>query len=298
MLWLALGLSLVGLALGPALYAVARARPGPAAVLDGLTLGLVPALVVLKLVPHVVEHVGVGAVGLAALGYGVVWLADRRSHDLEARVGRSLVVPALVLHAASDGATLGLATGHGAEPGAIYLVLAVLSHRLPEGLFLANVLVPALGWRGALLRIALSGAATLVGAALGRGALGALPENAIESLVAVGLGAMLRLVAHDHGSARQTAASRRFGALGLGLGAFVALSLPDPESVLTRATPGEAPMVDSFVALLAAIAPAALIGIAASALARAWRAARRNRAAAASGGLCALAWPRDGRAAR
>ncbi|MCC6526703.1 MAG: hypothetical protein IT373_28910 [Polyangiaceae bacterium] len=297
-LWLVLGLSLVGLALGPALYAVGRARPGPAAVLDGLTLGLVPALVVLKLLPHVVEDVGLGAVGLAALGYGVVWLADRRSHDLEARVGRSLVVPALVLHAAVDGATLGLATGGGAEPGGAYLALAVLSHRMPEGLFLANALVPALGWRGALLRIGSSGAATVVGAALGRGALGALPMNAIQGLVALGLGAILRLVAHDHGSARHTAATRRLGALGLGLGAFVALALPDPESVLTRATPGELPMVDSFVALFAAVAPAAIVGVVASALARAGLRRRRDRAAAPSAWLSALAWPRDGRAAR
>ena len=253
-----LALSLVALALGPALFALGRNRGLAGALLDGLTLGLVPALVALKLLPHVVEEIGVSALALAAAGYLVVWAADRRSHDLEAKVGRSLIVPALVLHALGDGATLGLAAGHGAEPATPYLAVAVLSHRLPEGLFLASVLVPELGWRSSIIRIAVLGAATCVGAAVGHGALDALPDGAVEGLVAVGLGAMMRLVAHQHGGSKPTAAAKRVAAFGLALGGLVAVALPDPESVLAIAEHGEVTIASSFGPLFAAMAPAGL----------------------------------------
>lgn len=144
-------MSVLGLLVGPALVALGRGRRMGASAVDGFALGVVPALLLLRLVPHVVEGAGAWGVALVCAGFGVLWLADR-GHDHahpadDARtamtLGARLVVPALVLHALSDGAALAMATvgghshGHGAEHGVgESLAGAVLLHRLPEGLFL------------------------------------------------------------------------------------------------------------------------------------------------------------------
>jgi zinc transporter ZupT len=134
-----------------------------ASAVDGFALGVVPALLLLRLVPHVVEGAGAWGVALVCIGFGALWLADR-GHDHahpadDARtamtLGARLVVPALVLHALSDGAALAMATvgGHSHAHGADHdlggsLAGAVLLHRLPEGLFLTMTFLPRVGWRG------------------------------------------------------------------------------------------------------------------------------------------------------
>ncbi|MCK6591945.1 MAG: hypothetical protein L6Q76_30710, partial [Polyangiaceae bacterium] len=84
---LALVLSVVGLALGPALVALGRGRALVTAAVEGLTLGVVPLLVIVRLIPHVMEELGPLALGVVAAGYGGLWLIDRRQHELGDRVG-------------------------------------------------------------------------------------------------------------------------------------------------------------------------------------------------------------------
>ncbi|MFO0605289.1 MAG: permease [Polyangiales bacterium] len=264
MLLLFLALSLVGFSIGPLLVAWGRGRALPSAAVDGFTLGVVPSLILLHVVPHMVEEVGVGALGLLGAGYGVVWLADRRAHD-GGRIGSVVVLPALVVHALGDGAALALATAsggdHGGERVGAGLSVALVLHRLSEGLFLATSLVPVYGWRRALPRMGAVAGATVVGALLGRALLARVPDAVFEAVAAFGIGAMLRLAVHSHQSPPTEPRPRAAGALGFLAGVTLALWVPDPDSVLQHARAHELAFVDSLGPLFVETAPSMLLGL-------------------------------------
>lgn len=199
MLFVAVSLSVLGLALGPLLLAWGRGRALPSAAIEGLTLGLVPAVVLLRLLPHVHEEVGPLSFALVAAGYCALWAVERRRHRALGRVGEAVAIPALVVHATADGATLGVVLGEkAAVQGGVLLAAALLIHRLPEGLFVARAIVPESGWRRAIGWIAVLSLATIAGAALGDRALSLAPDGVFHGIVAVGLGAVLRLATHTH----------------------------------------------------------------------------------------------------
>lgn len=263
MLGLVLALSVAGLAVGPLLYAGGRGRASTIAALDGLTLGLVPPLVVLRLAPHVYDEIGSAAPILMAVGYGFVWLLERRGHGARgARLASAVVVSALIAHALGDGAALAVtlrSAEHAGAGGAVF-ALALLLHRLPEGLVVTRALVPTLGWTATLVRLGLMAGATLVGAMLGRGALETLPEGPVEGLVALGLGALVRWVVHTHDA--EPAGRRATAAAGVAFvaGLALALALPTPHSLLERAQPRELALGESFLPLFVECAPALLAG--------------------------------------
>ncbi len=291
MLGLVLALSVAGLAVGPLLYAGGRGRAPAMTALDGLTLGLVPPLVVLRLVPHLYDEIGNLAPLLLAAGYGFVWLVERRGHGARgARLASAVVVSALVAHALGDGAALAVAlrsTERAGDGGAVF-ALALLLHRLPEGLVLTRVLVPTLGWAATLGRLALMAGATLAGAIAGQAALEALPEGPVEGLVAFGLGALLRWVTHAHGPAPAGRASRAASGVAFAGGLALALALPTPRSLLERAQPRELALGDSLLPLFVECAPALLAGVALqTALGALLGRAARGRPRGAVGGLAA-----------
>lgn len=199
MLPIAVVLSVLGLSVGPILLAWGRGRAMPSAAMEGLTLGLVPALVLLRLLPHVYQEAGGLALGLLAAGYAIVWIVERRRHRSLGRVGQAVALPALLVHATVDGATLGvaLAPGKFGESGWL-LAAALLIHRVPEGLFVARALVPEVGWRRTIVWLAVLAGATIGGAALGDRVLTLAPPEVFHGIVAVGLGAILKLVMHTH----------------------------------------------------------------------------------------------------
>ena len=189
MLLLALALSIGGLAVGPLLAVLGRGRTVALAAMEGLTLGLLPALLLVRHLPHVAEEIGaVVAIGAMASGYVGLRLVERWSHAAGERVGRGLIVVALAMHAFTDGAGLALATA-AAEQGSaegFLLGLALLVHRMPEGLFLVTTLLPELGWRRTLTRLGVVALATIVGAIAGERALSVVPHGVFEAFVAVG----------------------------------------------------------------------------------------------------------------
>lgn len=263
MLLTAVLLSIFGLALGPVLLAWGRGRAIPSAAIEGLALGLVPAVVLLRLAPHVYEEVGPATIALIAAGYVVLWVVERRRHRSFGRAGQIVALPALVVHAAADGATLGVVFGQGAtgaagvESGAV-LAAALLIHRVPEGLFVARSLVPESGWRTTIAWLAALAAATAGGAALGDRALSLAPHEIFHGVVAVGLGAILRLTTHTHERAPHTRAGMLvfFGALLAGL----AINWAVPTASLRPVH--EAPPHDGQMAALAGgLALAVVLGV-------------------------------------
>lgn len=214
MLLFAVCLSVVGLALGPILLAWGKGRALPGAAIDGFTLGLVPSVVLLRLAPHVYEEVGPLSIALVCSGYIALWLIERRQHRALGRAGQVVALPALVVHAAADGATLAVVLGQGgaeqsgASEGGALLALALLIHRLPEGLFVARALVPESGWRSAIAWICALALVTAGGALLGERVLSLAPHEVFHGIVAVGLGAILRLATHTHEATPHTRGGR------------------------------------------------------------------------------------------
>lgn len=258
----AIALSLAGLSLGAALFALGRGRQHLQATLDGLVLGLVPLLILLRFLPHLYAETGAWAVALVALGFGALWLAERRRIEGAARVGRALMVPTLALHSLLDGAALSVAFAERSSGSAEALLgVALVVHRLPEGLLLWSVLVPALGPRRTLARVVLVGLATVAGALGGRAVLGHLPETAVHVLVAIGFGGILRLALHRHDAGRASPRARGLGAAGFLLGALLVLIVPSPGDVLRSAQPRELSLLESIGPLFVETAPSMLLGL-------------------------------------
>lgn len=270
-LGLALALSMLGLVAGPALVALGRGRAAPSAAIEGLMLGLVPVLVLVRLTPHAYESIGPAALGLVALGYTGTWLADRWGHRAGARIGRALIVPALTVHAFTDGAALAVAfaSDRGGHHGTL-LGAALLLHRFPEGLFLATALVPVLGWRRTLWRLVPVATATILGAGVGHTVLAHVSDALLDAIVALGLGVILRLVMHDHSCRFGTCASRAIGGVAFLMGLAGALAVPTSHNVLERAQPQELSVVQSLGPLFVETAPSMVMGLLAAGIVQAF----------------------------
>jgi len=250
---LALALSLGGLVLGPLLFVLGRRRVLASAALEGLTIGLIPLLVLLRITPHLYAEIGLASVGLLALGFVGVLLVERRSHAAGAYVGRTVVVPALTIHAALDGAALALAFSEDAVPSTTTLLLgsAIVLHRLPEGLFVARTVGPTTSLRGLALVLAVLCGATVAGALFGRELSAHVPDGALHGLVAVGLGAMVRLVTHRHGPGFPSRGARMSAMGGLVAGVALVVLIPAHEGAFFQIRAAEWAAAAALGAVLA-----------------------------------------------
>jgi uncharacterized membrane protein YraQ (UPF0718 family) len=88
-----------------------------------------------------------------------------------------------------------------------------------------------------------------------------VPDALFDVIVAVGLGVMLRMVAHIHTPLKDTRGARAAGGIAFLAGIAGALAIPSPESVLELAQPNELSMASSVVPLFVATAPALLVGL-------------------------------------
>lgn len=261
-MFLLVSLSVAGLFAGAALVAVGRLRAEATSMMDGLALGMLPALVLARLLPHAYESLGLGALALAALGFASVTAAHRGGAQIEEKLGRALVFPALALHALSDGAALAMSTsGRVGESGMLLAAITIL-HRVPEGLFVANTRAGA-GPSALLRAVTPLALTTVLGAVLGESMFEWLPDRAVDGVLAVGAGAMLRLVTHAHEQpSPQPRAANGLAGMAFLVGVALVLALPTPDDVLRRAQPREFSVAASALPLFIEIAPAVLLGLA------------------------------------
>ena len=261
LLLVALALSGAGLLAGPLILSLGRGRATAGALVEGLALGLVPTMVLLRLLPHVAESLGGLAIVLFAGAFLVLRAFDRAHHRAAARMGRAFIYSALLLHSFTDGVGLAaaIAVGHGAVD--VTLTAAFVFHRLPEGLFIATTLLPSYGWRRTLERTLGLFGATVAGGLLGGALLPLLSERLFDAVVAVGLGAMLQLVLHSHAERPNAPATRALTSASLIAGVVVALLVPAQDDLLAHARGAELPVTRSLAPLFVHVAPALLLAL-------------------------------------
>lgn len=309
MLALAVIGSIAGLALGAMIHALGRGRGR--AVVDGFVLGAIPLLIAVRVIPHVYEELGRAALGFVALGFFALAFGDRHGHEGGEKFSRAVLVPTLFVHALADGAALALAAaggdgehaisdhghdhGHGAEVPGLHddhhasehghshamagqgrwvLVLAIVAHRLPEGLLVCAALVPALGWKKTIPRLSGIAGATLVGAVAGRSLLTIVPDRWLDAVVAFGVGAMLRLAVHTHDRHEPSPKERTLAGVAFLVAIVSVLLIPDPDSVLSRAQPTELSVARSLVPLFIETAPAMALSMLSMLAVRVWGVSR------------------------
>ncbi len=258
MFGVALLLSIGGLMIGPAITSWAHGRSAWLRVIDAGMLGIVLPLLLLRLVPHIVDEIGGIAVAAVAVGYAAFTALESRTHGRATQLGAAILLPTLGIHSFLDGTALAIAFQHGGTDAAgATLGAALVLHRIPEGLVIATALVPTLGVRGTMYRVAALGAMTITGALIGRELLAHTPDRALHVVVAVGLGVMLRMVLHSHHREHVDAGPRREWLDGVAFvgAASLSFAVPAPWQLFEQSQPHEMSAAHAIVPLFLETAP-------------------------------------------
>lgn len=220
-------LSIVALAIGPLGALLVRGTKRSHDILDGLVLVSVSGLVLLHVLPHVVDSVGWIAVAVAGAGFAMPFAVERWSGGSDS--GRSALFPLVVasfgVHALVDGSAL---AGRGAATQARLVALAVVLHRLPDGLAIWSLVSVARGAAVAARVLAAVAGFTALGFGVGGRILDGTSGRWVAFLQAFVAGSVLHIVMHGSrtgetgGRARATA--HVVGAV-LGLGLLVVLAV-------------------------------------------------------------------------
>jgi hypothetical protein len=185
---LLLTLSIIALAVGPALQMVIGQRQAPLAVLEGFMLTAIGGLVLVHIIPHGVHQAGWLALLAAALGLLVPEVCERLLERAAHGVHLAALVVALVGlagHAAVDGVALAGSEGH-MGGAASELALAVILHRIPVGLTIWWLLREPHGRAAAVGPLVLVAGATVGGFLLG--------ERLLAQVAGMGVGLFQGLV--------------------------------------------------------------------------------------------------------
>jgi hypothetical protein len=200
-------LSIVALAFGPGLVALAGPRSWVLALVDGFVIVTIGGIALIHILPHALLSCGAWAfVGAAAGLFGPMILERYRHGQGGSGAGHR---PALVLallgiamHAFLDGSAFtdhagpehaGGDHGHGAE----LLGLAVVLHRIPEGLAIWWLVRPRPGGtRLAIAALAIVGVSTVLGSRFGESIVHGSGAAVFSFIQAVVAGSLLHVVIH------------------------------------------------------------------------------------------------------
>jgi uncharacterized membrane protein YraQ (UPF0718 family) len=267
---LSLILSIVALALGPALYRLFRRQEGALAALDGFMFVSMGGLILLIL-PETVDHGGWRSLVFVLMGLLGPSLLERNFHRLGQGahwVALLLGLIGLCLHAVVDGMALGETPGahehgHGHGHGDSFLPLAVMLHRIPVGLTIWWLLRRTLGKGIAISILALMAISTVVGFFLGVHLLDSFTGQGMAWFKALVAGSLLHVVfhrphkdveTHAHGLSEAPGWCAGLGGL---LGCALFAFLVGWDGAPAEADKGS--LVTTFLSLALASAPALLI---------------------------------------
>ena len=138
-LQIALGASILALAVGPAFLVLSQKRDSVLAFLRGFVQVAVVGMVLLEVMPATVGAAGPTALAMLVLGYLLPGLLERKQAG-DSRLTQVLVLVGLSVHAFADGLALVGAQAHGAAESlhghghGHGLEAAIVLHRIPVGL--------------------------------------------------------------------------------------------------------------------------------------------------------------------
>jgi zinc transporter ZupT len=191
-----LGLSVVVLVLGPLSLARLERSRVALQLMDGFVLVSVAGLVLADVLPHALRQGGWVVVPLVLIGLigpsmleGRLGHAARRVHLATLFVG----VAGLVLHAGIDGVAL---SSVGSEGVSGNIAVAVLLHRLPEGLTIWWLLRPSHGRWVAMGTLGLVAMSTAVGMTIGQATEFLHQTSGLAYIGALVGGSLLHVVVH------------------------------------------------------------------------------------------------------
>lgn len=187
--------SIVALGLGPLVHELARGLRPALDLIDRVLFAIVVALVVWRILPHVVEDAGWGALGVTAGVWLVLFLADRALRKDHARADQAatwLALAGVAAHEAVDG--VALATSPDAA-----LSWALVLHRLTVGLAVWLMLRKEYRRRVAVLGLVVLAVVTVLGYIAGAELAEALEGRWAGFLQAAVAGALIHLALHRHG---------------------------------------------------------------------------------------------------
>jgi hypothetical protein len=218
-----LAVSLLALTVGPVLHQLARIKGTMLAALDGFVYVTMGGVIFMHIVPESFELAGwwsLLALLAGLLGPGLIEHRLRGLANQAHSVALCLAMLGIGLHGFMDGLALGHA---GSEHEHHMLPMAILLHRLPVGLAVWFLLRPTYGLPRAVGLLALIGAATLMGFALGEAAVGGLANQGLGLFQALVAGSLLHVVAHRSYPIEEAASTPRAAKRHAGIGALVGL---------------------------------------------------------------------------
>lgn len=194
---LLLVLSIVALAAGPLLAAVASRRPWAVELADGFVVVAVGGLVVLHVIPSSIEMSGSWALVAALVGLVTPLVFERFELGISTRprgaVVGGLVLAGVLVHAILDGAAM---TEAGHASAARALAVSVVVHRIPVGLAIWWLVRPSRGLAAALVLLAIEGGGGALGFFFGGHLLEGPLAPHLSLFQAALAGALLHVLAH------------------------------------------------------------------------------------------------------
>jgi len=206
-------LSILALALGPGIVALAGARSWVLALVDGFVIVTIGGIALIHILPHAILSCGAWAfVGAGAGLLGPMLLEKKRhAHHDDVRGGDTashrpalaLALLGIAIHAFLDGSAFaehGDGHGHGHDHGAHaseLLGLAVVLHRIPEGLAIWWLVRPRPGGvKTAVFALSMVAAATVLGSRFGDELVHGTRAAVFSFVQAVVAGSLLHVVIH------------------------------------------------------------------------------------------------------
>lgn len=193
-------LSIISLFLGPVLLQVAGHRKGAIRFLDSFVLFSVFGLVAFHILPESIADAGMWAGLAAAVGLFGPILAGPYLKTGECNLNSSLVSAAslgLIAHAILDGAAISMAS-YEAGTGEFLLAVAILLHRLPEGVGVWRVASTYYSSKVGIAALAVLTVAVSLGFFFGGQILNATSEQALMIFQSLMAGMLLHVIFHRH----------------------------------------------------------------------------------------------------
>jgi uncharacterized protein len=220
----ALLLSLVALVVGPLLHHLALRRRTTLAALDGFVFVAITGLVLLHILPTALR-LATWSAALAGLGgFLVPGAAERLAHRAAAHVHLLFLVVAMLgfgFHTFLDG--VALSSPQTSAGGATELALAIVIHRLPDGLAIWWLLRAPYGVLAAAGTLGVMAAATVAGYVVGGAVLLRAAPSWLGIVQALVAGSLVHVVLHrPHASAEPSDRAPRIASI---IGGLAALGL-------------------------------------------------------------------------